>query len=85
MLHGNAEAILQLFFAAENFLPGLLPGKERQTGVRTGVGPDPVACGKPLPNLQFVHQWIRFSSFARFPIAGLPNPIGHKKVNRADS
>ena len=51
MLHGNAETVLQLFFTRKDFLLGLLARKARQARMGTGVGPDPVTRGKPLPNL----------------------------------
>ena len=51
VFNGNPEAILQLFFARKDFLLGLLAGKARQARMGTGVGPDPVTRGKPLPNL----------------------------------
>ena len=85
MINGSAEAILQLFFAAEDFLPGLLAGEEGQTGMGAGVGADPVTRGEPIPNLGFIHQRIGLAPFAGFPIAGLANPIGHKVVNRTAS
>ena len=85
MINGSAEAILQLFFAAEDFLPGLLAGEEGQTGMGAGVGADPVTRGEPIPNLGFIHQRIGLAPFASFPITRSTNSIGHEVVDCADA